>query len=623
MNCRRYCRFVSLIGILLWSQIGQSSTQITQVEFLGTQDPSEILIHADGPLVFEKQENTPDKQVILEFKDAKLANKTLEKGFDTSSFRSQVNFISPYQVEGKELVRMVIQLREMTAADVKQEGNLLRVRIPVGGVARVAKEESKASEPQTESLSKSESKIAEAKSVTLPSEFNSKADKLKEFFEARETKRFIGRPITLRVRDAEVVDVFRLIGEASGFNIILGDDVKGKITLSLTDVPWDLALDTVLHTLRLGAERNNNVLRVMTLGNLATEKQEQLRAKRASEATAPLITRVFPISYANLAELQGILTRFGSAGGPAGTDPSGTGAVVQLDNRTNSIIVRDIPDNVERMKKLIEILDTQTPQVMIEAKIVEASEQFASQINGGIGVGNSLADAATPQFFASFTQANPVDALIGSPGAFADGTAIGKTTADSGGFGISFPTLSFLPGVKRLNALLNLGERESQVQVIASPKTVVLNKEKGNIVQGTPVLVPGASSIPGVGVVPVATVQSANLSLDVKPTVTNDGNIMLELGISRDIPLALDNQNNGIAKRSLNTIVVVESGSTLVIGGIYTMTNSKKSSGFPFLRKIPIIGWLFGSESQATDRSELFIFITPRIINEKEAGLSG
>ena len=586
--------------------------KITKIEFLGSIDPHEILIQADGPISFDKQENEKDKQIVLEIKNAKLANKNVAMKLDTSSFDSKVSLISPYQVSGQDTVRVIVQLREMVKTEANTEGNLLKLKVNGGAVAAAIDSPPAIVPPETKPETKPEIKV-ESKADVKP---ESKPDRLTEFMENRETKRFVGRSITLRVRDADVLDVFRLISEASGFNIILGDDVKGKITLSLVDVPWDLALDTVLHTLRLGAERNNNILRVVTLLNLATEKQEQLRAKKATEATAPLVTRVFPVSYASLKDLQDLLSKFGTTGGDGATS-----SIVQVDNRTNSIIVRDIADNVDKIKKLIEILDTQTPQVMIEAKIVEATEGFSKEIGGKLGLGTKSKDT---QFFASILQANPIDALFGAPGVFSDGSDLsGKVAEDSATFGFSPKLTSILPGVDKLNALLTLGEKENEINVVASPKTVVLNKEKDSIVQGTPVLVPGSTVVPGVGTVSTTSVQQAKLKLDVKPTVTNDGNILLELEISRDIPFALDSKNFGIAERNLKSTVVVESGSTLVIGGIYTLDTKHKSSGFPFLRKIPIIGWFFGSESDDTVRTELFIFITPRIINEREAGLSG
>jgi type IV pilus assembly protein PilQ len=378
--------------------------------------------------------------------------------------------------------------------------------------------------------------------------------------------------------------------------------------------------------MHLGAERNNNILRITTLESLTNEKQALLRAQRATEASAPKVTKVFPISYANLGDLAATIGKFVSTptGASATLDPGVTPAVVQVDSRTNSLIVRDLPENIERVRKLIEVLDTQTPQVLVEAKIVEASEGFSKAIGGSLGIGGTT-DSGKNQFGGSFAGGNPIDKLVGSPAIFKDGADFAKASLGGGALGgsLSPETLRFLPGVSRVNALLNLGESENQVKVLSSPRTVVINKQKASIVQGTPVLVPTTQVISGVGAVPGVSVQQANLSLDVTPTVTNDGGVLMDLKVSRDIPFTLSQDQTGIANRNINTQVLVDTGSTLVIGGIFTMTNTHQASGFPFLRKIPILGALFGSDSEGTDRSELFIFITPRILNSKEAGLTG
>jgi type IV pilus assembly protein PilQ len=274
------------------------------------------------------------------------------------------------------------------------------------------------------------------------------------------------------------------------------------------------------------------------------------------------------------------------------------------------------------MQKLIEILDTQTPQVLIEAKVIEATEGFSKSLGGQIGFGKGAGDG---QYFGSFAGANPVDPLFsnnGSNSIFANGAAAGGA-GPGGSFAIS-PTLAFLPGNTRLNALLNLSESENSVRVVASPKAVVLDKEKANIVQSTPVLVPTVTSTAN-GPVSTPTVQQANLSLDVQPTVTNEGSILMQLSVSRDQPINLGGGATGqaVGARNITTRVLVESGSTLVMGGIYTMDTTNTSSGFPILRKIPILGALFGQEASSTNRSELFFFITPKILNLKEAGISG
>ncbi len=447
-----------------------------------------------------------------------------------------------------------------------------------------------------------------------------KADRLEELLESRVTHTFSGKSISLKVRDANVADVFKLIGEASGFNVVLGKDVGGKISLSLDEVPWDQALDTVLRTLELGAERNNNILRIVTLKSLTDEKQQELSAALAVKANTPKVTRVFPVSYAALKDLTQALQKFSSvAGNGSGVSGASDPVIVQADDRTNSIIVHDIPQNLDRMKKLIEILDTQTPQVMIEAKVVEASETFSKNLSGNLGIGDTNVAA-----FGSFAGGNPVDALVGSPGVFADGSAIGKASgaasAANGTFGFS-PSLSFLSSTLRLNAVLGIGESESQAKVMAAPKTVVLNKQKASILSTTPVLTPALTATQN-GPQSTLVVTQANLGLTVTPTVTNDASVLMDLNVSKDIPVSLAG-GSAVAQRNLQTQVLVESGTTLVIGGIYTSNSSHNASGFPILRDIPIIGWLFGNESNVNDREELLIFVTPRILNPKDIFTGG
>jgi len=438
-----------------------------------------------------------------------------------------------------------------------------------------------------------------------------------QFIQARETKHFTGKPINIQLRAADLDDVFRLIGEASGFNIVLGEKVKGKITLSLVDVPWDQALDVILHTNRLGAERNNNLLRIVTLEELTAEKGEELKAKQASEANAMRVTRIFPISYANLPDLERILQKFASSQGAAAGSAAASQNVVQSDPRTNSIIVRDIPENIDRMRKLIGVLDTQTPEVQIEAKVVEVNDSYQKNLNGALGL--AAGDASF-----SFNGSNPGTDLV-SGGAFTGGaTSIPNTGTNNPvglGAGVNFGFLNSF-GIQRINALFAIGESEGQVKTISSPRTVVLNKEQTTIISGTPVLVTTTSQTP-TGPVLNSVIQQANLSLGVKPTITNDGSVLMDLNISRDVAAPVGGNQQAVANRNLQTKVLVESGSTLVMGGIYVSSDNESSSGFPFLRKLPIIGALFGSSSSTTSRQELMFFVTPRILNTKEAGIGG
>lgn len=617
---------LSLLILIFFGVTGQDAwgaQTIKSLSFTAGAGTDTLEIRASGPVEYEKQQNAEDRQIVLELKDATLSRTAL-RNLDTSSFNSSVSLVSPYQVEGTTNARIVISLRDNVDPQIVQEGNSLKVLIP--------NQSNVGAEAPTPNAAPSENRDAFGAAPTPATPTGTNLD---AFTEARDSKRFNGRKITLQVRDAEIGDVLRLIGEASGFNMVISEEVKGLITLSLVDVPWDQALDVVLHTKGLGAERNNNILRILTLASLTSEKQSELRAKRAVEANAPRVTKVFQVSYAKPSELKTILTTFGNGSGAAvGGSSSGSGgmdssvpvASIQVDERTNSVIVEDMPDNIEKMRKLIEILDTQTPQVMIEAKVVEATEGFTKSLGGSLGLGNAGTRADSSQFLSSFAGGNPIDLLIGNGtgvSTFPDGAAFSNATSApaSGAFGLS-PSISFIPGVNRLNALISMGESENQLKVVSSPKTVVMNKQKTNIVQSTPVLVPTMSLVNNVPVVsPV--IQQAKLDFTVTPTVTNDGNVILELSLSRDVPTKVGNNQAGVAMRNISTSVVVESGSTLVIGGIYTVSTDSASGGFPFLRKIPIIGAFFGNETETINRSELFFFVTPRIINEKEAGISG
>ncbi len=606
------------MGILLMTSLSLAATEINNIGFKVEGDQSVIEIVGSGPIVYQKTENAEGRQIVFDIEDATLA-KSASRKLDTSSFNSVVSLISPYQVsDGGGTARVVVQLKSMSSPEVSQEGNKLVVRISNGGAAM---EESASMEVASKtmpevgtevdvpgsgpavSMQKRATKDVETAAVLPPK------DNIDLFLQNQKSKNFRGKPVSLQVREADVRDILRLIADASGFNIVLGVGITGKLTLSLVDVPWDQALDVVLQTLKLGAERNNNVLRILTLQNLTAQKQEELAAKQALEASAPKITRLFPISYAKPEELSTILTTFGK---------SSTGAVtatVQVDKRTNSIVVQDIADNIDRMAKLVELLDTQTPQVMIEAKVVEATESFSKNMNGQFGLGSQTASIGG--YAASFNGMNPVDSLVGTT------TGVG-TIADSGGggnFGFS-PVFSFLPGSAQVNAFISLSELQNDVKVVSSPKTVVLNKEQATITQTTPVLFQTTVATDS-GVTTTFEQADAILKLDVTPTVTNDEGVLLELSISRDVPQNLGQGQQAIAKRDMKTKVLVQSGSTLVIGGIYTMDSTSTESGFPWLKDIPILGALFKSETATTARSELFIFVSPKVINAKKAGLAG
>jgi type IV pilus assembly protein PilQ len=255
------------------------------------------------------------------------------------------------------------------------------------------------------------------------------------------------------------------------------------------------------------------------------------------------------------------------------------------------------------------LLDTETPQVMIEAKIIEASEQFTKDLSGSLGF--SRLNGQDRGIFGSFAGAATTTGLTGAP-------STGESPASQIGYS---PSIAFLPNLNRLNALVRINETNSDTRVIASPKTVVLNKKTASILQSSPVAIPVTTVSAGNPVNSIQVLQ-ANLSLNVTPTVTNTGSVLLTLDISRDTVETSGGQPL-VAPRNLKTEVLVDSGSTLVIGGVYTNSKNKSDFGFPFLKDIPFLGVLFGGKTSNEKKSELLIFVTPRIVNERSSSIAG
>jgi type IV pilus assembly protein PilQ len=466
-----------------------------------------------------------------------------------------------------------------------------------------------------ENSSSSTASSSSSSSKVIADQKGQEVDDMDQLLKAEKTKKFNGRPITLQVRDVDVQDIFGLIAETSGFNIILSENVKGKLTLSLVDVPWDQALSIVMQTLHLGADRRGNVLRVDSLTAMTQEKQLELAAKTAQEAVTPRITRIFPISYASLGTLKTTILDLAAAEQQSrGGNSSQAPLIVENDDRTNSLIVRGLPEYVDRAGKLIEILDTQTPQVLIEGKVIEATENFSRAIGGNLGIVETESGSG---YGMSFNAGNPYASLFGAGGAQ---STIFNVADNSKNGGASFGYTKLIGG-NRINATLTLSEAEGKVKVVSSPRAVVLNNKSVSLTQSFPVSIKQTvTTATSTTVTP--TQMSGQLSLSVTPTVTSDGSVLMQLSLQRDVV----NPNPDaptVAQRNITTNVLVESGTTLVMGGFYNNEQADTEQGIPFLRKIPIIGWLFGNKSHTESRSELMFFITPQVINPKKAGLVG
>lgn len=329
--------------------------------------------------------------------------------------------------------------------------------------------------------------------------------------------------------------------------------------------------------------------------------------KAAKEALAltqdkqPILNRIFPISFADIGSLKEILSEYT-------TKDKGK---INIDKRTNSLIVKDTADNIEKMKRMIELLDAQTPQILIESKIVEVSEKYAKEIGLGKGLSFGYDPFSTP-------------GAAANSGSFSFSTA---TDSSRAAFGLNILKFN---RVAALDFNLKLMESESKAKIITSPKIITKNNVAANITQDDtsyyPETTQGAAAA---GVAATVTTtwksQTSNLSLSVTPQVTNEGSINLNVNIAKG-SLAAQAQAGAprdSTNRNVKTEVLVDNGSTIVIGGIYSYTTSENHSGIPFLKDIPVVGWLFRTNyNPSTDKKELIIFLSPRIINQEEAGLT-
>jgi len=439
---------------------------------------------------------------------------------------------------------------------------------------------------------------------------------------------YTGAKISLDFKDADIHNIFRLIAEVSNLNIITSEDVKGKITIRLVNVPWDQALDVILLTKNLIKIEEGNVLRITTIENVKKEREDKqkeeeslLKTRETKLKLEEPERKILKVNYADASELQKLLLEQKELG-KGFLSAQGS---VKADKRTNTLIIQDIRDRLEAIEQLIKELDSPTPQVLIEARVVQAQTTFVRSL--GIQWGGSYNQTATSNWFWGLTGNNPTAAAGWSFSPSATGTStplimpsnfvvnFPATTTNTpvGGFGISFGKLT--GSLVNLDLRLQMGETDGQTKVIARPKLATLDNKEAYIKQG--------ESIPYETTSQAGTQvqwQDAVLELKVSPHVTPDGSILMKVGIKRDArgdfrsPI---NQVPSIAKREASTEVLVKDGETLVIGGIYESSNSETEQGIPWLMKIPILGWLFKRQELMNIKNELLIFITPTIIIAK------
>ena len=571
---------------------------ITRLDFKQMDNKSRIAVGTtDEPAVEWRMASR--SILVVDLKKTSVP-KHLQRPLDTSQFASAVDYITIQNVKAGKAndVRISVKLKEEVPYEVAREGKDVFIDIDrpakyMAEKAEVALEARKEGEAPSASTPTAESAPVEPKGALKDEE------KPAEGVSAE--KIYTGTKVSLDFKDADIKNILRLIAEVSNLNIIAGDDVTGKITMRLVDVPWDQALDVVLQSRSLGMSRSGNVIRVAPADTLKKEEQGVLEAKRAKEKLEDLVTELVPVNYATgkeiIPQVKSVLSERGD---------------VKVDERTNILIIKDIPRNVMGAKALIKSLDTKTPQVLIEARILEANMTFQREL--GVTWGFQVVSGKEGQGVTTTTQG----AVAGSkPGTLVDLPAIARSGAGTalGTAGIIEFIFNSVHGLRELDIAVSAHENTGDVRVISAPKIATLDNREASVEQGL--------RIPYLKLTTEGTVTTdfidANLKLTVTPHVTHEGNIKMFLRVKKDAPDPVITVQGvpSIDKKEAITEVIVKDNGVMVISGIYTINKTDGIEGIPVFNRIPLLGWLFKREAKQDERKDLLIFISPKIIKDQ------
>ena len=570
---------------------------LTRIDFKQLDHRSRIAISSTGDLAFEPK-IVSKNILVVDLKNAFIP-KHLQRPLDTGEFESVIEYVTLENVKrGKANdARISIRLSQDVPYDITKEGKdiFIDVEKPVGlevkkeiAVGEVKKEKVKAADVPAPEAPKAEKEEAQA-GLKIQAEGKNTPE------EAGSGKVYTGRKVSLDFKDADIKNILRLIAEVSDLNIIAGDDVAGKITMRLVDVPWDQALDVVLQARGLGMSRVGNVIRVAPMDTLKKEIQGELEAKRAKEKLEDLTTELISVNYATakdiIPQVKSVLTDRGD---------------VKVDERTNILIVKDIARNMAGAKSLVKSLDTRTPQVIIEARIVEATLSFQREL----GVSWGMTFKTTNNVDSVTKGGNTGSKVVDLPSIARAGTAGALGTP-----GIIDFLFTSIGSLELLDIAVSAHELEGTAKIISSPKIATLDNKEASIEQGL--------RIPYLKLTTEGTVTTdfidANLKLTVTPHVTNDQNIKMMIKVKKDRPDQTITVQGvpSIDKKEAITEVLVRDSGVVVIAGIYTIEKNDGTEGIPLFSKIPLMGWLFKREAKEDLRKDLLIFISPKIVKDQ------
>ncbi|MCS4299435.1 type IV pilus assembly protein PilQ [Acinetobacter sp. BIGb0196] len=439
---------------------------------------------------------------------------------------------------------------------------------------------------------------------------------------------YTGKKISLDFQDIEVRRVLQLLADFTSINMVAADSVQGNITLRLKDVPWDQALDIILKTKNLDKRRNGSVIWIAPVTELIKAEEDEAKAIAQSVKLAPIQTEYIQLNYAKVAEVLKLLQdsrnpKGAQANNTNNTDSLALESLLSLrgsavaDTRTNTLIINDTANNIDKIRKMIDLLDISVKQVMVEARIVRATTDFTKEMgvkwgilsqgitkNNDLLVGGSnqtLWDLKTPDSNGKYTITRPDNLNVD----------LGVTTAGASKIAFGLISMSDFMLDLELSAL----QADGYGEVISTPKVMTADKQKAKVASGQQIPYQSTQTAGG-SAVATTEFKDALLSLDVTPSITPEGKVQMQLNVTSDSAGQIVNGNVAINKNEINTNVLVDDGETVVLGGIFEQETKNSQTKVPFLGDIPYLGRLFRKDVKSDNKRELLIFVTPRIVND-------
>jgi len=591
-------------------QAAPAGTAIVGIDLEDLPDASNVVIATSGDPAYQVARK--GDSVTLSFPGASV-EKGLLRPIDARKFEIPVRTITPSA--GKKWASVAVAFAPGSSYTVEKKENAVVVAFAKGSQT-----------DGSELVARAVPKGAEAQETAETAGKNGTAQESKQWgfltgASDSSNRRYKGQRISLDFQDAELSNIFRIIAEVSNLNIVTSDDVKGKVSVRLINVPWDQALDIILRSKSLGASQEGNVLRIAPITTLQKEEQDRLNAQKqiqlakvealSREEEARMVSEsvfeTIPVSYSKASELLAKIKPQASKY-----------AKLDSDDRTNVLIVRDLPENIAKIKELVAQLDTATPQVLIEARIVEVDTTFTREL--GVQWGGTYRRDGNTTFGVSGTQGTGGSAITsgaintGNATPFTDSAPVPNYAVNlpaaigsGAGGGIAF---GILRDNLRLDLALSALESAGKAKIVSSPKVVTVDNKEATIEQGTQI--------------PYSTVSAsgtntqfidATLSLKVTPHITPDGRVSMKLEAKNDSQGETGASGQpAINKKKATTEVLIGDGETTVIGGILQIQRTENQAGLPWLSKIPVLGYFFRKDTNTARNRELLIFITPRII---------